>query len=236
MNTKPRTRVVLASLVLAMLLVGSAAAHEGHAHVAQGTVKAIGAERLELAHQDGKVDSFVLTSSTKYLRSQAAEKRDGVQVGERAVVHYEEREGKKVAKEVRLGGKQPVAAADSGAEQTVQRFHDALAAGDSAAALRLLAPEVVIFEEGGVESSREEYREHHLQADIEFSRATKLEVLDRHSAVMDRVAWVLTQGRVAGTFRDRTVDSDLVETMVLEAAADGWKIRHIHWSSRERKK
>lgn len=229
-----RTRLAL--VLLAMLAVGSTAAHEGDIHMAQGTVKAIAAERLDLAQEGGKVDSFVLTPSTKYLRGQTAEKREGVRLGERAIVHYEERDGSKVAKEVRLGEAKPPATAESAAEQTVESFHKALAAGDSAAALRLLAPEVVIFEEGGVESSREEYRAHHLQADIEFSRATKLEVLGRHSAVMDRVAWVLTQGRVSGTFRDRQVDADLAETMALESTPDGWRIRHIHWSSRERKK
>jgi ketosteroid isomerase-like protein len=236
MTTKLRKEVVLGSLLLAVVAAGSVAAHEGHTHMAQGTVKVIAAERLDLAQQEGKVDSFVLTSSTRYLRGQAAEKREGVRVGERAVVHYEEREGKKVAKEVRLGGSNKLAAAGSDAEKTVQLFHDALAAGDSAAALRLLAPEVVIFEEGGVENSREEYRAHHLQADVEFSRATKREVLDRHSAVMDRTAWVLTQARVSGTFRDRKVDADLAETVALEETADGWRIRHIHWSSRERQK
>ncbi len=235
MITKLRNETIL-GMLLAMLAAGAAAAHEGHAHMAQGTIKAITAERLELEQQDGKVESFVLTSSTRYLRGQAAEKREGVEVGERAVIHYEEREGKKVANEVRLGGSKPRTAAASAAEETVQRFHSALAAGDSRAALRLLTPEVVIFEEGGVESSREEYRAHHLQADIEFSRATKLEVLDRHSAVMDRTAWVLTQGRVSGTFRGRKVEADLMETMALEATADGWRIRHIHWSSRERPK
>ena len=49
-------------------------------------------------------------------------------------------------------------------------FHAALAAGDSAAALALLAPDAVVLESGEVET-RAEYAAHHLAADIEFSRA-----------------------------------------------------------------
>ena len=61
--------------------------------------------------------------------------------------------------------------ADSAAvAATVQRFHAALAAADSAGAMALLAPEVVILESGDSES-RAEYRAHHLAADIEFARA-----------------------------------------------------------------
>ena len=53
---------------------------------------------------------------------------------------------------------------------TVTAFHAALAAGDSAAALALLAPDAVVLESGEVET-RAEYAAHHLAADIEFSRA-----------------------------------------------------------------
>jgi hypothetical protein len=37
-----------------------------------------------------------------------------------------------------------------------------------------------------------------------------------------------TMGRIG----DRDVDSNGVETMVLVHTPDGWRIRHIHWSSR----
>ena len=33
-------------------------------------------------------------------------------------------------------------------------------------------------------------------------------------------------------FRERRIDAVGVETMVLAPTPDGWKIRHIHWSSR----
>ncbi len=45
-------------------------------------------------------------------------------------------------------------------------IHEALASGDSVTALELLAEDVVIYESGGVEASREEYRSHHLPPDM----------------------------------------------------------------------
>ena len=50
------------------------------------------------------------------------------------------------------------------------RFHAALASGDSAGALDLLATDAIILESGASET-REHYRSHHLSGDVEFSRA-----------------------------------------------------------------
>jgi hypothetical protein len=54
----------------------------------------------------------------------------------------------------------------------VEHCHDALAVGDSVAALALLSTTVIIMESGSVESLRE-YRSHHLAADIAFTHAVK---------------------------------------------------------------
>ena len=39
-------------------------------------------------------------------------------------------------------------------------------------------------------------------------------------------------GRTTGQFNGRAVDRLTTETMVLKRLADGWRIHHIHWSSR----
>jgi hypothetical protein len=57
--------------------------------------------------------------------------------------------------------------------RTVEQYHRALAAGDSTAALTLLAPDAVILESGGVET-RDEYRGHHLPGDVAFARAVRM--------------------------------------------------------------
>jgi len=98
--------------------------------------------------------------------------------------------------------------------------------------LALLTPEVVIFESGGAELSRAEYASHHLGADMEFSAATTRKVEAQRAGREEDAAWVLTRTTTTGTFRDKEIDAKGVETMLLKHTPDGWKIFHIHWSSR----
>lgn len=116
---------------------------------------------------------------------------------------------------------------------TVQRFHAALAAGDSAAALSLLASDAVILETGEIET-REEYRAHHLPADIEFAKATTHEPGTPTVTVRENVAWVSSVGRITGTFRSRALDVSSAELVVLTRTHEGWRIAAVHWSSRSR--
>lgn len=122
--------------------------------------------------------------------------------------------------------------ADSAAAaSTVRAYHEALEAGDSLAVLRLLASDALILENGDRET-REEYREHHLQADIRFSQA----VPTRRSAVQvivsGDVAWASSTSVTQGTYQKRPINLSGAELMVLSRTAAGWVIRAIHWSSR----
>jgi len=45
------------------------------------------------------------------------------------------------------------------------------------------------------------------------------------------MAVVSTRSRLSGSFRDRELDLFSTETLVLKKADQGWKVRHIHWSS-----
>jgi uncharacterized protein (TIGR02246 family) len=127
-------------------------------------------------------------------------------------------------------------ASDSAAvAAVVDRYHRALATGDSAAALALLAPDAVVLESGGVES-RAEYRGHHLPADIAFARAVPSERGPVRVTVQGSVAWAASTSSTRGRFRNRDVNSAGAELMVLSRSADGrWLIRAIHWSSRTRR-
>lgn len=126
-----------------------------------------------------------------------------------------------------------VVAAEAGdAAAVVDAFHAALKQGDTAAALALLAPEVMIFEEGGAERSRAEYESHHLGADAAFAAASESTVARRSGWAAGDVAWITSEGRTTGQFNGRAVDRLTVETMVLKRHAEGWRIHHIHWSSR----
>lgn len=114
----------------------------------------------------------------------------------------------------------------------VDAFHAALSSGERDAVLALLTGDVMVLEEGGAERSREEYAGHHLPADMAYAAATEADVTRRVAWVEGGIAWVLTEGRTSGTFNGRPVDRLTAETMILHRQADGWRIRHIHWSSR----
>jgi hypothetical protein len=116
------------------------------------------------------------------------------------------------------------------ARLTVESFHRALAQGDSAAALDLLNPDVVIYESGHAETL-EEYRAGHLAADIQFAAATEREVLSEQTVPLGAHVLYLAQTRVHGTIGNREIDSHGVESMVLVPDGDRWLIRHIHWSN-----
>lgn len=113
----------------------------------------------------------------------------------------------------------------------VEAYARALASGDSLAALGLLHPDVVIYE-GGHAETREEYRSGHLRSDIAFASAVKRTVTADDVMLIGDAALYTSEYTAAGRFRDRDIDSHGTETMVLVRTTDGWKIRHIHWSSR----
>jgi hypothetical protein len=116
---------------------------------------------------------------------------------------------------------------------TVRRFHQALAAGDSATAIALLAPSAEILESGDRETVAR-YRASHLAADIEFARAVTTTSSATRVVVRGGAAWAITTTTARGQFRGRTVSSAGAELMVLTWGVGGWRIAAIHWSSRKR--
>ena len=115
--------------------------------------------------------------------------------------------------------------------RVVEAFHAALAAGDTASALRPLATDVVIQESGGVES-RADYAQHHLVGDIAFARAVPSVRSAVRVVIVGDAAWTTATSTTTGTYRDRTINSIGAELMVLSRRNGVWQIRAIHWSSR----
>lgn len=111
----------------------------------------------------------------------------------------------------------------------VHEFHGALAAGDSLAALALLHPDLVVYESGHAETLAE-YRSGHLGSDIAFAAATQREVRAENVTLWGDVALYTSVTHTTGTWRGRDIDSGGTGSMVLVRTADGWRIRHIHWS------
>lgn len=121
---------------------------------------------------------------------------------------------------------------DEGPAAAVDAFDQALRARDTGRALELLAPDVLVYEAGGQEVSRDEYAASHLKADMEFLAAATVQQLDRRQVVSGNVAIVTTRRRVKGQYQDKPFDQLGTETMVLRHAGGAWRITHIHWSSR----
>lgn len=116
----------------------------------------------------------------------------------------------------------------------VNAYDDALRSGDSTAALALLADDAVILESGGVET-RQQYRSHHLPADMEFAKSVPSQSSAVSVRVSSDVAWAWSTSRTQGSFRGRQINSVGAELMVLTRTPTGWKISAIHWSSRTRR-
>ncbi len=116
--------------------------------------------------------------------------------------------------------------------ETVEAFHSALKRGDTSGALSLLDEKVAIFESGEVERDRAEYAAHHLQADAAFSAAMNRSVQQRTQGQSGDTAWVASIETVTGTYRERPINSQSLETMILRKDQAGWRIVQIHWSSK----
>lgn len=114
----------------------------------------------------------------------------------------------------------------------VDAFEAALVKGDEAAVQTLLAPDVLIYESGGQESSRDEYAAHHMKGDMAFLAGSKREVLARSEGGDAQHAYVSTRSRITGRHKEKDVDIISTETIVLKYGVLGWRIVHIHWSSR----
>lgn len=137
-----------------------------------------------------------------------------------------------------IGSAPPSSAASQGDSVSVvalvERFHAAMAAGDSATIMALLAPDAVILESGGVET-RAEYQSHHLAGDIAYAKSMKTTRGPLRVTVRGDVAWASSTSATTGESRGRQVNSTGAELMVLTRTPAGWRISAIHWSSRSQR-
>jgi len=116
----------------------------------------------------------------------------------------------------------------------IDAYHTALAAGDSVEALGHLAPDVTILESGGLED-KQSYRSGHLSADMRFAQAVPRERGEIQVSLLGDVAWAHSTNITQGQIGDREINSQGAELMVLARQDGVWKIKAIHWSSRQRR-
>ena len=121
------------------------------------------------------------------------------------------------------------------AAATVDRFFAALSAGDVDRAGAELDPDVIILESGGAEYSAAEYLGGHARQDAEFLKGARYEPGRRTGRRSGDLAWVASESELHVQDEGKPVTLVTAETMVLRSTEAGWKIVHIHWSSRVRK-
>ncbi len=115
---------------------------------------------------------------------------------------------------------------------TVERFAAALSAGDVPRAGAELDPGVLILESGGVERSRDEYLAGHAKSDAAFMKGAHVSLKHRTARAAGDLAWVASESDIHASKDGKRLMISSTETVVLKRSAQGWKIVHIHWSSR----
>lgn len=118
--------------------------------------------------------------------------------------------------------------------EVVDAFYEAMGRGDRTAVLAQLSADVVIYEQGFAELSRDGYAKGSLANDLTFASVVKREVLKREAWEEGNLAWVLTQALVTGDFGENRLELQNAETLVLRRTDLGWKIVHIHRSAHPR--
>ena len=114
----------------------------------------------------------------------------------------------------------------------LERFSAALSAGDLDAAAADLDPAVLILESGGAERTRDEYLGGHAKHDAEFLKSARITLKRRTANASGDLAWVGSESEIHASKEDKMLMISSTETAVLRKTAQGWKIVHLHWSSR----
>ncbi len=115
----------------------------------------------------------------------------------------------------------------------IQSYRKALTDRDLDAMDGLFAADATVFENGKDEGSWKDYRAHHLGPELaglkEFrvgSSKPKVQVTGGVALVRDHFEFGVT------TTSDRSIELRAAVTYVLELREEGWRIAHMHWSSR----
>lgn len=118
------------------------------------------------------------------------------------------------------------------AVKVVDAFSEALKAANFDTVKQLLDEKVLVLESGGSERSRDEYMSEHALADALFLRKAKSQLRYRQAHAEGLFAWVATESELQSEQNGKPLLLLSTETMLLKNTPQGWKIVHIHWSSR----
>lgn len=110
-------------------------------------------------------------------------------------------------------------------------FRNAMQSSEIASVLRMLAPDVLIYDAGRELRSREAYAAGPLRRDLAHLSGLYAETLSQESAERGDTAWVTTRTRYLGKTPDNKAQFVGTETLVLHRLAGGWQIVHVHRSA-----
>ena len=130
---------------------------------------------------------------------------------------------------------QNVAPAAGDAVKVVDAFSTAIKSVKLDVAKNMLDPKVLILESGGSERNRDDYMGGHAIADANFLQNAKIQLRYRQAQAEGNFAWVATESEIQATEQGKKIRLLSTETMLLKKTPQGWKIIHIHWSSRTKK-
>jgi len=125
-----------------------------------------------------------------------------------------------------------IAPAANDAVVVVNNFMIALAAGNLVTARELLDPGVVVIYNGSIRGSRDEYMAKQAPADADYLQKAQRQLVRRDARAGSNFAWVISEKLFRIQEPGKTSTLSVSETMLLAKAKTGWKIVHIHWSSR----
>ncbi|UUO22918.1 nuclear transport factor 2 family protein [Colwellia sp. M166] len=116
------------------------------------------------------------------------------------------------------------------AGKAVTQFHQAIQAGNKKEARSFLADNVIIYEGGRVERSADDYANHHMLADMKYLADIDIEILEHEVSVLGNIAYSTSRTKLTGDVKGKQINSEGMESMILQKIESKWKIVHIHWS------
>lgn len=87
-----------------------------------------------------------------------------------------------------------------------------------------------LHEVSRIERSAEEYRLHHLPADLRFSSAVNTTTIEQYVRTFENTAVSISKSHTTGEYKGKPIDKKGNETITLTLVDKQWKISHIHWS------
>lgn len=131
-----------------------------------------------------------------------------------------------------VAAQSPSPNATAAVRAAIETYRQAMNNRDLAAMRQVFHPDLLVFEMGGVNRGRSDYLEHHLGPELKELKSWKTGPANTAIEVDGKLAVAIADFTYEATMLNgKTSRGVATETLVLALTPDGWKIRHLHWSS-----